>query len=232
MISARMDAKHLNRVIRNTIRYSDGFLDGIEVERIPFMTELGEFAAETFKKYIDLEATANPDSLHHVYEWGAVGSPDARLFRINSIPRKTIIRLTGDFLPSKSISQSAERVSKSEPFTNKAEVMENSIQIVIQPKDVNYLKFFYDGIDETVFHSGPIYIAHPGGDAVAGSFGRATEKFFSQYFTRRILEPFLKDLEVPDEYTKFFPQGANGGGYSTGNKSGRLYLSSAGMKLI
>ena len=227
-----MEASDLRRVLKNTTRYSRGFIDGIELEIEPFMAELGKFAAESFNKYVDSQAKANPDKLHHVYEWDKTGSSGARLFKIKSIPRKTIIRFTGNFLPSQSVSKQSQRVSRSEPFVNKAEVMENGISIVVTPKNVDHLKFFHDGLEETVFTMNSIIVEHPGGDGVAGAFGETIDRFFSQYFTNKLLQPFLKELATANEFTKFFPQGARGGGYSVGIKGGKLYLSSAGMKLI
>ena len=232
MISARMNASDLQKVLKNTTKYSHGFIDGIELEREPFMAELGKFAAESFNKYVDSQARANPETLHHVYEWDRTGSSKARLFKIKSIPRKTIIRFTGDFLPSKSTSKKARRVSRTEPFVNKAEIMENGISIEVSPKNVDLLKFYHDGLEETVFTVNSIIVEHPGGDGVAGAFGETVDRFFSEYFTNKLLQPFFKELAVANEFTRFFPQGARGGGYSVGVKGGKLYLSSAGMKLI
>lgn len=225
LVGVRINTREFNRVMKNAIKYSNGFVDGVEVDKIKFMTELGQFVEEALNKYIDAQARANPDALHHVYEWGQVGSPAGRLFEIESIPGPTLIRFSGRFLASDSISDTA-----TEPFIYKAETMENGIGITIAPRMSDYLVFEVDG--KTVFTMNEVYVAHPGGDAVAGSFGRAVETFFSQYFTNVLLQPFLKDLATAEEYAQYFPKGAKGGGYSVGLQAGKIYLSSAGMKII
>lgn len=225
MFHVKFDTKQLKRVFDDTAKYSKGFVDGVELNKIKFMIELGQFVEEALNKYIDLQARINPDSLHHVYEWGQAGSPGARLFEIESIPGPNVIRFSGRFLASSSISDNA-----TEPFVYKAETMENGIGITITPKFSDYLAFEIGG--RTVFTMDSIYVAHPGGDAVAGSFGKAVDVFFSQYLTNTLLQPFLRDLATAEEYVRYFPQGAKGGGYGVGIKAGRLYLSSAGVRAI
>lgn len=211
--------------MKNVVKYSNGFADGIEADKMRFMTELAYFVAKTLEKYIDSQAKANPDSLHHVYEWGQVGKKGARLFEIEPIPGREVIRFSIRYLASESTSDTA-----TEPFIYKAETMEKGMTIVIAPKFSDYLVFEVGG--RTVFTKNEVTVVNPGGPGVAGSFERTVETFFSQYFTNTMLQPFLKDLATPEEYAKFFRQGASGGGYSIGIKAGKIYLSSAGMKMI
>lgn len=187
------------------------------------MNRLAEFIADALGKYIDSQARINPESLHHVYEWGSVGSQNSRLFYLNGVATGSLITISGQFLPSSSVSDTS-----SEPFTNKANIMENQIGIVISPKNSDFLVFEDEG--ETVFTRNSIYIENPGGDAVAGSFGRTVDFFFTQYFTNALLAPFLAELSMPIEYTKNFRAGTRGG-YGVGLRAGQRYINSAGLVL-
>jgi hypothetical protein len=168
----------------------------------------------------------NPSSLHHVYEWDQVGNPSARLFDIETSATQTSIIFYGKFLPSKSVSSTS-----SEPFIRKAEIMENSIMIEISPRSSNVLAFEADG--ETVFSTDSIYISNPGGDEVAGSFGRVIEDFFENHYTNLVLmqSGIFKKLSTMLEYSKGFDAGIRGGGFSAGQSAGRKYLTVRGAEI-
>lgn len=220
MLHVRIDSKQVNSILGNAVKYSYGFLDGIDMEQIAFNQRLADFTIDALNKYVDSQARMNPEALHHVYEWGQVGSPSGRLFSINGKVSKRVIHFRGKFLPSKSTSDGSD-----EAFTNKATIMENGIGLTIEPRDGNVL-VFEDG-DETVFTASAVYVAHPGGDEVAGSFGRVVEEFFDVYFTSSLLKPFIDDLAYPVEYAKSFPAGTRGG-RGVGVSAGKKYLRSAG----
>jgi hypothetical protein len=59
---------------------------------------------------------------------------------------------------------------------------------------------------------------------VAGSFGGAIEEFFNSYFVFSILEPLMKKLRNPKEFSAMFSQGAKSG-KSVGVIAGRKYFS-------
>ena len=223
MLHVRFDSKELNKMLGNTVSYSYGFLDGVDVEQIEFNRRLGEYTMEALGMFIDSKARMNPDSLHHVYEWGQVGSKGGRLFSFKSKASKRVVHFYGDFLPSKSISPTS-----SEPFVDKANVMENSIDIVIEPKNSNVLAFEDDG--EMVFTVASIYIDNPGGDAVSGSFGRVVEEFFQGYFTNAFLKPFIQRLSTAKEFSDYFPSGAKRG-KTPGITAGRKYMRSTGVEV-
>jgi hypothetical protein len=225
LFNVKINAKELSRMVNNTVKYGNGFVKGIEIEKIFFMTELGEYTVQAFYKYIDSQARANPDALHHVYEWGQVGSPAGRLFEIESIPGPEVIRFSGRFLSSESVSDTA-----TEPFIYKAETMEKGISITVAPRLSDYLRFEVN--DQIVFTKNSVTIEHPGGPAVEGSFGRTVDTFFTVYFTNSLLQPFLRELATAEEFAQYFPEGAKGGGYSIGIKAGKLYLGSAGMRVL
>lgn len=213
-----MDTKQLNKILGNSVSYTLGFLEGTDIGQIQFNKQLGEFIEEVLYKYIDAKARMSPDTLHHVYEWDQVGSSSGRLFEFKVKASKRIITFTGKFLKSRSVSSSS-----TEPFSNKAEVMENRIAITIAPKNSSVLVFEDDG--ETVFTSKTIEIENPGGDAVAGSFSSAVESFFDSYLTAGILRGagIIDSLETPKEYSDSFPQGARKG-RSTGVIAGKRYM--------
>jgi hypothetical protein len=225
LLNVRFNTRDLSKIVNNTVKYGKGFTKGIEIEKIFFMTELGKYTVEALNKYIDTQAKANPSAMHHVYEWGAIGSPEARLFEIESIPGPDVIRFSGRFLASHSTSDTA-----TEPFIYKAETMENGISITVAPRLKDFLRFEVN--DQVVFTRNSVTIEHPGGPAVEGSFGRAVDTFFTAYFTNSLLQPFLRELATAEEFAQYFPQGAKGGGFSIGVKAGKLYLSSAGVNII
>lgn len=212
----------VNKILENAVSYSYGFLDGIDMDQILLNEKLGDFIVEALNKYIDSQARMNPEALHHVYEWNQVGSSGARLFEIKSKASKRVITFDGKFLPSRSISDTS-----TVPFVNKAEIMENGISVTIEPNN-GVLAFEDNG--EMVFTASSIYIAHPGGDAVAGSFGAVVEDFFNNYLTKAILMPFLQKLGYPIEYSQNFPAGTKSG-RNIGVSTGRKYLKSAGAEI-
>jgi hypothetical protein len=225
MTRARFDTREFERTFKNILDYSNGFLKGAEVNRKTFNDELGEYTTEALSKFIDSKARMSPDSLHHVYEWGQLGNSSARLFSISSQATKNSIILTGNFLSSSSISDTS-----SEPFVDKARVMENGIAIEITPKVSGVLAFEID--NDSVFSMDSIYIANPGGDEVAGSFGKAIEDFFENFFTNTVLfqSGIFEKLSRPKEYADNFPAGASGGGRGLGINSGTKYMSFRGAK--
>ncbi len=216
MIKAKFDAIDLNKTLNNVVQYSSGFIHGIEMEQIHFNRVLGGYTAESLGYYIDSKARSNPSSLHHVYEWNMVGDMGSRLFNFNVNATKNNISFLGKFKQSKSLSGTSK-----EPFYNKAEIMENRIAITIQPRNSDVLVFEDKG--ETVFTRNSIYIANPGGDAVAGSFGSVVEEFFAAYFTNSVLGPIIKDLESLREFSSNFYQGSKTG-RSVGVAAGRKYM--------
>lgn len=223
MFKTRMDSKQLNATLNNAVSYSYGFLEGIDLGQIEFNQRLGLFTVEALGKYIDSQARMNPDALHHVYEWGATGSEGGRLFDITSRASKRVIHFEGKFLKSKS-----NPPNSSTPFSDKANIMENAIGVTIEPRNSPVLVFEDDG--ETVFTMNEIYVANPGGDEVAGSFGRVVEDFFGNYFTNSLLIPFIASLSKPTEYVNNFAAGTRGG-KGVGVKTGLRYMKSAGVEL-
>jgi hypothetical protein len=204
MIAVKMDTRDLSKILNNTAKYGQGFLEGLQMERLEFNRFLGGLAAEALGKYIDARARGDHAALHHVYE-----------------PGVNIISLNGSFKQS-----TGTPLTGGDPFYDKARVMENGISITIAPRNSDVLAFEDDG--ELVFTRESITIEHPGGDFVAGSFGRTVDEFFQSYFTNSILAPLMKDLSTADEFATNFASGTKGG-RPVGVRAGRKYLSVSGM---
>ena len=223
MISLRFEDKLLKKYLNNLVSYGNGFMQGVDLERVNFNKVLGGVTAEALEKYIDQKSKMNPEMLHHVYEWDKVGDSSSRLFRFTVDSGKTFISFSGKFLPSKSTSGTS-----SEPFVNKADIMENKIAVTVEPRNSSVLAFEDDG--QMVFTSSSVYIANPGGDAVAGSFGKTVSEFFDQYFTSSILRQLMNDLKTPTEFSKYFPQAIKTDGRSVGVMAGRKYFKVKGAE--
>lgn len=225
MINAKFDTRELTKKLMNSVSYSNGFMDGAELGRLGFNKQLGEFIKESLNRYIDAKARMNPEALHHVYEWDQVGSSSARLFEVNAIPMQTIIKFNIKFLPSSSISPTANS-----PFKNKAKVMEKGMDITIEPKNSEMLVFEDDG--ETVFTRKEITVLDPGGLEVQGSFQKVVNDFFNNYLTMGLLKSsgILDGLERPTEYKRNFPKGVRSG-RSAGIAAGKKYMNIGGAEI-
>lgn len=222
MPSVRFDTLDLQKVLNNTISYSRGFIDGIEIEKIEFNKRLGGFIVEALEQYIDAKARSNPESLHHVYEWNKVGNSSARLFTFSIRVTKNTISFIGKFKKSKSISNTSD-----EPFVEKARIMEDSITITIEPKISDFLVFDYQG--ETIFTNKQVVVQDPGGKHVGGSFQKTVDDFFNNYLMSGILQPYLVNLSKADEFEKNFYSVKSSGARISGVKAGREYLRFSGM---
>lgn len=216
MLLVQIDQADFIKKMQNIVKYSNGFLDGIELNRLEFERILAGYTVAALEKYIDARARMNPEALHHVYEFNAVGESNSRLFKFNTRVTSKNININGSFLPSRSIASGSR-----EPFVNKAEIMEKGISITIAPRGDKPLAFEDQG--EMVFTRATIIIDHPGGEQVAGSFGRVVDDFFTNYFSNALLQPLLKQLKNPKEYEQYLSSGAKGG-KMVGVRAGRKYF--------
>lgn len=221
MLRVKFDKKDFAKKMNNSIQYSKGFFNGVEAGEQLFMLRLADLAKDSLYNYIDMRARGNPQRLHHVYEPGTVGSPAGRLFTFNVEVSKSKIIFTGSFKQSRKSSDTSKV-----PFSNKAEIMEGGISITIEPKNAEVLAFEDEG--EMVFTRNSITIDHPGGDAVAGSFGETIDEFFLTYFSNAMLAPIVAKLGNAEEFTRNFPAGTKGGGRALGIKTGHKYLDVVG----
>lgn len=211
-----LNTKMFQKQMNNLVDYSFGFLDGIDDGKTLFFNNLAKGTIEALKLYIDAMARSNPESLHHVYEWYKVGRMDGRLFDINYSVNKLGIVIDSNFRQSQSIQSGS-----SEPFYNKAKIMENRTTVVIRPKGDNPLVFDDNGT--TVYTKKTIINQFPGGKNVEGSYEKTFNDFMLRYFTQSFLTSTgLYDyLSNPQIYKKNLKAGVKGGrsvGKSTGFK--------------
>lgn len=225
MIKAKFDATEMTKTLRNVVSYSKGFTNGVKVAQPNFNRELSIFIKEALEKYIDARARANPESLHHVYEWEMVGSPAGRLFEFTTSYTQNLIIFTASLLPSNKTA-----TGSNEPFTDKAEIMEKQITVTISPENSNFLVFEDD--EQTIFTSETVIIENPGGRMVGGSFERVVKDFFNNYLTVGLLKSsgIFNKLKYAREYSNRFVQGSRSGS-SAGVTAAKEYLNLGGVRI-
>ena len=174
-----LNSRSLEKTLLNVVDYSVGFLDGIKKGKNLFLNNLGEGVIYALNRYIDTNAKMNESALHHVYEWYRTGSPSARLFDIDYTISGLGLSISGTFKQSQSVS-----ANSSEPFYNKAKIMELGRPVTIRPKNAEVLAFEVDG--ETVFTKNEVIVDNPGGN-VEGQFAKAFDTFFSRYLSQSFL---------------------------------------------
>jgi hypothetical protein len=218
----KLDDKQFNKMMKNIIDYSFGFIDGVNRGKNKFLQSLGLETIEALKLYVDSNARVDPATLHHVYEWYKVGSPEARLFDFDYTVSKIGLSFNANFSQSKSV-----QAGSSEPFYNKAKIMELGSPITIKPKRAEALRFEVDG--EIVYTKNEVLINNPGGKS-EGGFEKVFDSFFSKYFTQAFLKNsgILQSFDNPVAYKKNFASGAKGG-RSTGIQTGYRWVANVGV---
>jgi hypothetical protein len=210
----RFDTRNFNKTMNNIVEYSYGFLDGIEKGKKIFLDKLGRQVIEALGQYIDINAKGNPKALHHIYEWYRVGSPAARLFDIDYVVNKNGLSLFSNFRQSQTVS-----ADSTEPFYNKAQIMELGKTVVIKPRSGGALRFESGG--ETVYTKRRVVVRNPGGNDVQGSYEQVFDEFMLKYFRQSFIRASgLYDyIKKPVAYKRNIRAGAKLGrskGISTG----------------
>jgi hypothetical protein len=202
LYSIKIDSKEAIRLLNNVVNYSQGFIEESKAKESYVASKLASTSITGFYQYLDVLARTNPGMLHHVYEWGQVGNPEARLVQLKKIIAGKKVEVASQFLTSTSIPENG-----SEPFWDKAEIMEEGIQVEINEVSAQALFFQIDG--EEFFRTGPIVIQNPGGEQVRGSFVRAFEEFYNNYFD----QVYLRSIRFYDHFNKSkeFESGFNSG---------------------
>jgi hypothetical protein len=171
-------------------------------------------------QFIDTNARVSPSTLHHVYEWYKNGSPEARLFDIDYTVSNMGLSFISNFKQSSTVGQGS-----TEPFRNKAEIMENGTRVIIKPRFADALRFEVDG--EVVYTKKPVVVENPGGNT-QGEFEKAFDMFFGRYFTQAFLKSsnLGQYFENPIVYKKNLRKGMRSG-RSTGLSTGYRWVVNA-----
>jgi hypothetical protein len=199
LITAKIKSKSVIDMLTNAVVYTDSFAKELNKNKSKITASLAEGSIDVFYDYLDGLARSHPGMLHHVYEWGQVGDPSARLFDLKYQLSQNQAVVSADFLQSDSVSETSNT-----PFFDKAYIMEEGIEVVINEVNAKALFFEIDG--EEFFRTGPIVIANPGGSATRGSFVKAFNEFYALYFNQVYLKSigFYKHFSSPREYSKYF----------------------------
>lgn len=207
MITARIKANDVIKMLENSVKYTDSFAKELKRNKTILNEKLGEESVEAFYEYLDSLARSHPGMFHHIYEWGQVGNPFGRLFELGFNANNTSAVVDAWFLESDSVSPTSR-----EPFYDKAQVMEDGDSITITETEADALFFEING--EEFFRKGPIVIANPGGPETRGSFVRAFNEFYGSYFTEFHLKSikFYKYFSNPKEYERYFSSAVKNGG--------------------
>jgi len=216
-IGVKFNATNLNKTVTNLIRYSNGFLTETKQSKGKIAKHMASNSVEVFYQYLDSVARLHPDMLHHIYEWGNVGSPYQRLVELNISLGKENAMIYADFLESTSIPENG-----TEPFYNKAEVMESGKSVTVNEKDAQALFFEIDGVE--YFRKGPITIQNPGGEAVRGSFVKTFNEFYGSYFSQVYLRSikFYEHFRNPKPYVRNLRSAVKSGNAAAAGKASAI----------
>lgn len=217
MITARIKADDVIKMLKNTTKYTESFVTEMNKNKMILNEKVGEESVEAFYDWLDSLARSHPGMMHHVYEWGQVGDPFGRLYDLSLSINKTSAVITANFLESEVPSPTSDV-----PFFDKAEVMESGESVTVSEVDADILFFEIDG--EEFFRHGPITIANPGGEATRGSFVRAFNEFYTKYFTQVHLKSigFYKYFSNPKEFSRYFGSAVKGNSASAIGKRAAL----------
>lgn len=216
MISITFDSMLFEKKMKNFVDYANGFIEGAILAKPQMLENLGSQVSDVISQYIDSIASANPQALHHVYEWGQTGSESARLFNVDYVVTGGGLSLNATFSQSTSI-----QAGSNTPFYNKAYIMENGIPVRIRPKNSDALAFDDNG--EKVFTKKTVIVSKPGGSTVEGSFENNFNNIVNVYLSQAIFDVTDVGLSVKDSsiFKRNLSRGASGGrsvGIATGKK--------------
>ncbi len=215
---ARTNTTSFTKQMNNIVNYSLGFLEGVNRGKKIFFDKVGAGTIQALAQYIDVQARANPKTLHHVYEWNQTGSPSARLFNLNYTVSNLGLSVNSTFRQSRSVSE-----NMTTPFYSKAKIMEEGIPVVITPTKSKVLKF--NGPSGEIYTSKSVKVENPGGDFVVGGFESTFDEFMIRYFKQSFLRAsgLFDYIKKPTLYKKNF---------KTGSKMGRSKGIDTGFKWI
>tara|TARA_R110001606_G_scaffold264587_1_gene413223 strand:+ start:2134 stop:2811 length:678 start_codon:yes stop_codon:yes gene_type:complete len=179
-MKVKYDTSRFAREMDNVMKYSLGFLEGVQKGKTIFLRNIGLSSIEVMKQFVDSNARVDPEMLHHVYEWYKVGSPEARLFDIDYTVSKLGLSFKSALRQSTSV-----KSGSAVPFYDKARIMEEGIPVRIKPRNSSVLVF--DDGGEQVFTKKEVIVENPGGVATQNGLEKTLDIFMNQYFTQSFL---------------------------------------------
>ena len=156
-----------------------------EVSRAVFV-----ILGERFVLAVDRFSVTNPKRMHHIYEWGKVGSPSARLFVLNKAMLVSgSMTISTEFKTSKtpvpinpellSAGPTGKSVTKRNIFRDKAQVMEEGRAVRYQAKKM--LAFMGSDLGIKFIQPGTtVNINNPGGKFVKGSLATFMSAWYNK----------------------------------------------------
>jgi len=177
--------------------------------------------SDEFTQFMSVRAPAQPERFHHVYEWGQIGDPTAKLWvdnlsgNGNNRLATFTWRASKQMVPVRSDFQEAG-VKKIHVFVWKAPVMEYGQNLTIRPKRGSILAYFTgptnpEGKYKMQFTRKPIQVSNTGGKLTKGAFtreyiswwsGSEGEAVFNTQI-RRVLEEDLGRMPIESVTSKF-----------------------------
>jgi len=223
MINANFETTRFMKDMGSIVNYAVGFLDGAKAGRKELLETIGKNTVEVLNEFIDSNARANPDTLHHIYEWYQSGSPAARLFDLDYTTYGGGLTFNSTFRQSTSLSRGSRT-----PFYDKARIMEEGIPVRIKPVSAKVLRFEDDG--QEIFTKGPVIVKNPGGQETEGGLKRIIDTFFRSYFSQAFLQSsgLARHLGSPVDFKKRLPR-AKRGGRSQGFDVGYRWIAARGV---
>lgn len=224
MIKLKFDNKAFKKEMENIIKYSTGFVDGVQLGKTEFFKNLGPEITEQALQFIDANARVDYQSLHHVYEWGQTGDSEGRLFDITYKVSNLGLSFNPEFRQSTSVQEGSTR-----PFYDKAVIMEKGQSVTIAPVSSEVLRFEVGG--EVVYTKKPVIVRNPGGET-QGKFANVFDMFFGQYFTQSFLRSsgLAKYFSNPQVYKANLSAGARQG-RAKGLSLGYKWVANAGKAI-
>ena len=125
-----LNSASFEKTMQNIINYSFGFIEGAQNGKRVMLDNLGKGTIEALNQYIDAMARGDQTALHHVYEWYQTGSPAGRLFDLQYTVSNAGLSLKSSFRQSTTVAENS-----TEPFYDKARIMENGIACLLYTSD-------------------------------------------------------------------------------------------------
>lgn len=160
--------------------------------------------SDAFTEYMAVVAPAQASRFHHVYEWGQVGDPTAKLWKDVMTGNGATRTATFEWRASKQIVpvRSDFREGGVKPihiFVWKAPVMEYGKDITIKPKRGGFLAYFTGPTNpenkyNMQFTKNPIQVTNPGGPLTKGAFTREYVSWWAGDGAQAVFESSIRTV--------------------------------------